>query len=327
MVSRCLKFFALTACVTAASVVSGCDRTNTSPITELTATGTIQGRVYEDVNGNGLQDGSDPGIGPVIVRAAYRGTTTPVAQDTTGVGQQGTYQMEVPVGTYWVTLDSLILGDSFQIIRPDTIAHQVLPGLNTNTSIGLSFRRFNIEDVRQLPAGQKVSVLAFALNNRATFGDSTVFISDGSWAIRATNMARSNVRQGDSIRISGTTARDLGQPVLDLVTATVLTNTGTPQAPLLSTAQAATASGGRQDANHVRVRNARVTDTVSVDLDFQATVDDGSGPLTVYLDRDALANTTLFQPQSVFSELRGVLLPSGTGSWILLPRGGNDVIP
>lgn len=310
------------------AVLPACDRTtsNPDPTTNLTAQGQILGQVYEDANGNGRLDPSDPPIPLVEVRASYRGTQVPVAVDTSGTGAMGSYQMQVPVGSYWVTVDSMILGDSFQVIEKDTTIYRVLPGLNTTANLGLTFRRFSVEDLRQLPPGQAVSVLAFALNDRSAFGDSTIHISDGTWAIRAINTARATVRQGDSIRIAGTTGTDLGQPVLDFARATVLQATGTPPAPLLTSAQAGTADNGRHDANHVRIQGATVIDTVSVGLDFQATVDDGSGPLTVFLDRDAFSNTNAFRPGNMFSELRGLLKPNGTGGWILLPRNNNDVI-
>ncbi len=303
------------------------------PDAEVDATGSVSGTVYRDQNGNGRQDGADPGLGGVEVRIAFRGTSTPIAVDTTET-LSGDFRFDlVPVGAHWVTVDSLVLGDSLRTVDSDTASVDVLPGRNTTQSIGLGFFRFTIPEARQQPPGTKVSVEGFALNDRTLFGDSTVHITDGSTSIRGTTVFRANIRQGDSVRFVGRTAVVNGQPVIDRVTASNLAFTGVPAAPFLTTVQARNAQRAGQpvgalDAGHARVTNTTVIDTLTLGSgDFRVRVNDGSGLLEVVLDQDIPFNRSVFRVDSVMTEIRGLLLPTGTGIWDLRPRGMNDIIP
>ncbi len=309
----------------AMAFIFGCDTGGPSVPPIVMTTGSVAGSVVNDIDG---MTGPGPGDTPItgaIVRAAFRGTTTPVAVDTTDGA--GTFNVQLPVGAYWFTVDSTILGDSFEVVEPDTMTTEVLPGLTALRVIALGLRRETVAGIRALPPGRIVSVLGFALNDRTVFGDSTIHFTDGTGSIRATTVFRSPVRQGDSVRLAGTTAIDKGQPVLDRVTASVLVFTGTPQAPLLSTAVANTAEQGQMDASHARVRNVLIVDTATVGGEFQARVNDGTGNLVVEVDSDLFLNVAVFQPDSTLLQITGVLVPTGTGTWVLKPRGAADIQP
>ena len=310
-----------------------CTDPASGPDPEITATGFVQGSIFLDRNRNAIQDGSDPGIGGVDVRLSYRGTTTPILVETTDFPGGDFRFDEVPVGTYWMTVDSVILGDSFQIVQADTTPVNVLPSVGTSKSYGLAFPHLTIAEARMLPPGRKVSVEGFVLNDRGLFGDSTVHITEGPASIRLTTVFRSGIGQGDSARVVGRTAVVNGQPVIDQVTSTVLAFTGVPTAPLITTLQASTATGAGQpagslDASHARVTFATVVDTATVTSgDFRVRVNDGTGLLEVILDQDIPFNRQVFQVDSVMTQIRGLLLPKGTGSWDLRPRGMTDIIP
>ncbi len=305
--------------------VAACDVGSTAEPPEIATTGTVAGSVVNDVDGTRGASPGDIPLSDVIVRAAYRGTTTPIAIDTTD--GSGSYAMVVPVGAYWMTVDSMILGDTFEVVEADTLTSEVLPNVTRSRVIALGIRRETIESIRSLPVGRVVSVFGFALNDRTVFGDSVIHLTDGDWSIRATTVFRSPVRQGDSVRLAGTTALDHGQPVLDRVTATILAFTGTPQAPLISTGVANTAQQGRLDASHARVRNALVVDTATVNGEFRATLNDGSGSLIVEADSDLFLNVGVFRPDSTMVQVRGLLVPTGTGTWVLKPRTQSDIQP
>jgi hypothetical protein len=98
----------------------------------------------------------------------------------------------------------------------------------------------------------------------------------------------------------------------------------------VTTALAATADGGRLDAQQVVVRNATVSDTAAVLGDWRLTVDDGSGPLEVLLDAVAFpqvtpGNRAPYVPGNRF-DIAGVLVPTGTGSWRLKPRSVAELV-
>jgi hypothetical protein len=187
----------------------------------------------------------------------------------------------------------------------------------------------SIRAARALPAGRVVNVVGVALNGSATFADSSVFLTDTSGAIRLTRL-RSAVSAGDSVRVRATTSSRAGQPTLDGGTTTPLGIGFLPAAPVLTTAVAATASGGTLDAQLVAVKGATISDTARTSTTFVLTVSDSSGPLAVELDRTA---DPAFQagnlpgpyvPGSKF-DLLGVLAPTGTSTWRLRPRSAADL--
>ena len=65
--------------------------------------------------------------------------------------------------------------------------------------------------------------------------------------------------------------------------------------------------------------------TVTVGGDFVMTVDDGSGPLEVVLDKDITFNLTPLIG-GVVVDVTGVLVPTGGGAWQLKARSAGDVI-
>jgi hypothetical protein len=233
----------------------------------------------------------------------------------------------VPVGDYWMNIDTVTLGDSLIAFRSDTLTVAIRPGVTTTWDIGLTFANVTIAEARTLPVGQKVTIEGFALNDRSAFGDSTVHVSEGATAIRATNVFRANVRQGDSVRLTGRTGIVDGQPVIDRVTSQILATTGTPTPAIVTTANARTAVGGTADANHVQVRSATIVDTTTTaEGDRLLDLDDGSGVVEVLLDVDIPFLLTPLLPDSTLTRVTGVLVPTGSGTWRLKPRAQVDIV-
>ena len=182
----------------------------------------------------------------------------------------------------------------------------------------------SIRAARALPAGQSVVVVGVVLNSSGTFSDSTVHLADTSGAVRLTRL-RATVTAGDSVKVKAVTSSRAGQPTLDAGTVTALGTGLFPTAPKLKTAVAATASGGTLDAQAVVVDSAVVIDTATVLTGFQLHVSDGSGNLTVLLDqRGGFVVPGVFVPSNRF-RIVGLLVPTGTGSWMLKPRSTADL--
>jgi len=187
----------------------------------------------------------------------------------------------------------------------------------------------SVATARLLPAGRTAVVVGVALNGSTTYADSSVFLADGSGAIRLTQL-RASVAAGDSVRVRGTTARRAGQPTLDGGTATALGRGFFPAAATLTTAAAATAAGGARDAQMVLVHGAIISDTARTTTSYVLTASDSSGPLEIQLDRTADAS---FQPAALPADyvpgnkfdVTGVLVPTGTGTWRLRPRSAADL--
>ena len=96
----------------------------------------------------------------------------------------------------------------------------------------------------------------------------------------------------------------------------------------VGTALAASADTGRLDAALAKVVGAMVQDTATVAGNRQLTVTDGSGPLVVQLDTVAGFRGAVLAADTVGATLdaTGVLVPTGAGTWILLPRAPVDVV-
>jgi hypothetical protein len=183
----------------------------------------------------------------------------------------------------------------------------------------------SIQAARALPSGQTAVVVGVALNSTSMFSDTSVFVEDTSGAIRLTRL-RTTVTVGDSLRIQGTTSSRSGQPTIDGATATKLGTGFVPSLPSLATAQAASAAGGTRDAQLVTVPNASISDTSTVLQNYQMTVTDGTGNLTVVIDRaTGIVVPSTYLPGNVFN-LVGILVPTGTGTWVLRPRTAADLV-
>ena len=188
----------------------------------------------------------------------------------------------------------------------------------------VSFPTATIADARRFEAGRVVSVEGTALNAWTAFADSTVHVTDGTGVIRAVRVQPANIFAGDRVRMLGTIVFRDGQPTLSNVTSQILGSGVLPIAQRLTTARAGTADGGLQDAGLVRVIDALVGDTATIGGDLRLTVDDGTGPLEVLLDRDAGFQLGVL-PGAII-DVTGLLvpLPSGT-AWRLKPRAPSDL--
>jgi hypothetical protein len=189
----------------------------------------------------------------------------------------------------------------------------------------ISFPTATVADARRLPAGRVVAVEGVALNAWATFADSSVHVNDATGTIRAVNVQPANILPGQRVRMLGTIVFRDGQPTLANASPQILGTGVLPLAERLTSARASTADGARLDAALVRVIDALVSDTLTINGDLRLTVDDGSGPLEVLLDRDAGLQLGV-QPGAIL-DVTGVLIPiTGGASWRLKPRGPTDFV-
>jgi hypothetical protein len=189
----------------------------------------------------------------------------------------------------------------------------------------VSFPTATIAEARKLEAGRVVSIEGVALNSWAAFADSTVHMYDATGTIRAVRVQQANIFAGDRVRMLGTIVFRDGQPTLSNVTPSVLGSGVLPLAERLSTLRASGADGGRLDAGLVRVVDGLVGDTATVGGELKLTVDDGTGPLEVLLDRDSGFQQGIL-PGAIL-DVSGVLVPTATGSsWMLKPRAPSDVV-
>jgi hypothetical protein len=312
-------------------LVGACDNAGAYRTTGITATGVAQGLVFFDANGSGGFDAADSPVVGARVRLI-----TPLSSDTVvraATGADGTFRVEgVPVGSYSVIVDPTSLGDSATVMRLTAGPLTVRPNESVNIEAVVSFPSLTVEQVRTATLGTRVFVTGVALHARGTYSDTLLHIVDTSGALRATRVRPTAAVAGDSVRLRGRVATRDGQRVLDDVTVYVVGATFIPTAPTINTLTASTADAGTLDGSLVRLLDAVVTDTATVAGSLTMTVDDGSGALTVLLDRVAdigFRAPFTFGPQDAGTryDLIGVLVPSGSGSWVLRPRAVLDLTP
>ena len=314
----------------ALAVLSACGNSGADRTLGITATGVVNGFVYFDANGSGTFDAADVPFAGARIRLV-----TPIARDTVlrvTTGTDGTFRSAgVPVGTYAVVLDAASVGDSVTVTGVGGVV-TILPNDSVSVAGVAGYPLRSAAQVRTGALGTRVFVAGVALNGWATFSDTLLHVTDTSGSLRAVRVRPSPVSASDSVRLRGRIAERDGQRVLDDVTVFVVGSAFIPTAPTVTTAAAATASAGALDAALVRVLDATITDTATVAGSLTLTVTDGSGALTVLLDRAADAT---FRPPFAAGrwdagqrfDFIGVLVPSGPGAWVLRPRTAFDLIP
>ncbi len=302
---------------------SGCLGTD-ERVLGITGTGTIQGVVFFDVDGNRNRDAADLPQPDVRVRMVVRGTRDTLARVTSN--STGEFVVSLPVGGYDVAVDLTSVADSVQVVRIDPASFAVQEGDTIASLIAVSFAKLTIAEARALPPGERVFVEGTALTGRATFGDRSVHLVGRTGAIRVTRVRPADIIAGDSLRFLGRIVIQNGQPTLDDAAPFPLGVVEQPDPEAVSTAVAATADGSRLDAALVEIAGATIQDTATVVDGLQLSVNDGSGALGLLLDRDVpFTNLAVFVPGAQL-DAQGVLVPTAGGAtWQLKPRSGSDI--
>lgn len=311
--------------------LAACGNAGSDRTVGITATGVVTGGVFFDANGSGIRDAGDlpvPGVRVAVV--------TPVARDTVRAavsGATGSFRIAgIPVGSYAVVLVPSTVGDTVEVEGVNASTVTLSPDDSVTLDALVRYPLRSIADVRAGTLGERVFVEGVALHALGNFSDTLLHVVGGTGALRATRVRSSPAVAGDSVRLRGRIAERDGQRVLDDVTVFVVGAAFIPTAPVLSTASASTASSGSLDAALVRVLDAAIVDTSTVAGSLRVRVTDGSGNLTLLLDRQADPS---FRPPFAAGawnvgrrfDLVGVLVPVGNGAWALRPRSAFDLTP
>lgn len=297
---------------------------------QIQGAGVLRGAVFLDLDGTGA---SSPGDRPIEdIDVVVETSAGEVVQRATSDSLGAFVIVDVPVGSYRITLDPVSLGDSLQLLGPAGSV-EVAPDDTIGVVLGATFPVLKLEDALQAPQGRVVFTSGIALNSRVNFGDGQVHFKGGSAFLRALNVERAPVAPGDSVRIRGRVVTDNGRPALRDVTPFILVQQAELVFPQdLTVAQAASASGGALDAALGRIRNAEITDTsTAADGNFRFWAVGGVDSVEVVIRSFLGMNTSSIRPDTVvwLSDLTGLLSPfdDGTGQirWRMLPRGASDV--
>ncbi|UCG85496.1 MAG: OB-fold nucleic acid binding domain-containing protein [Gemmatimonadota bacterium] len=227
--------------------------------------------------------------------------------------------------------------DLFTVPGPVPGAYLKVTGLLVPTGMGdwqvkprfdvdldLTVPVITVATARARPAGEIVFTDGTMLNDWSAFGDSTAHVADATGAIRGIRVRPTLLMTGEIVRFVGTITTQNGQPVIADVAAFSLEALSPPSAVPLATAEASTARAGALDAALIRIQNCVITSTGASGGDFLMTVDDGSGPVVVVLDKDIFVAFGEYTP-GVIVNVTGLLVPTGSGTWVVKPRQETDV--
>ncbi len=311
--------------------LAACENGGSERTLGISATGTVSGFIYFDANGSRSADVGDVPFAGVRVAILGAGVNDTVRVDTTGA--DGRFRVSgLPVGRYTVAIDTTAAGDSASVIGERTRSVTVAPDDSAVVEGIISFPIRSVNATATLPLGTRVFLTGIALHARETYSDTTLHLIDTSGAIQATRVRPTTVAvvAGDSIRVRGRVATRLGQRVLDDVSVFIVGPTFIPPIPTLTTAQANGAAAGVRNAELIRVANAQIIDSATVSGNLRLTVNDGSGALTVILDRQSDVAFRVPLPAGQYSagiryDIVGILAPTGTGTWQLRPRSSLDL--
>ncbi|HEX9729015.1 MAG TPA: hypothetical protein VGA37_10965 [Gemmatimonadales bacterium] len=310
-----------------AAATLACENAGVDRVLSITAAVDVTGFAYIDRNGDRNPSQGDSALGGVAIRLVPVGSRDTAARGVTAANGDFAFP-QVPVGRYEVVaLDNpTLFGDSISVVRIDTSLITLTPAdtLGIEVAVAISFPIVTIAEARALAVGTKVFVEAIVLNQRDTFGDSTVHVVTETGAIRVTRM-RTAVLPGDSVRLLARRERRDGHPTLDDPLVEPLGQGSAPPVERLNTVQAGSADGGRLDAALIRLIDVTISDTATVAGDYVLVVSDSLGTVDVVFDQDAGLTRTPYVPM-VLIDVTGLLVPTGAGTWRIKPRTSSDVV-
>lgn len=292
-------------------------------------TGVVLVAVYLDRDGSRTITPFDTAYGNARVALLLKGSDDTVRTLASPAGGVAAFT-GVPFGEYKIAIAPASLGDTVELDDIDTPSIRLTATADTIAVFArLTFPEVTLRQVRTLPLGKRVFARSVVLAGVQSFRDTTSHVVDSSGALRLTQVSLrgglTGNSPGDSVSVLGVVSSRAGQPTLDLA---LITRFGTRPAPIplqVSTATAATASTGALDANLVQITSATISDTVTDTPDFRVTVSDGSGSVVVLLDASINFVRSIFRPGRSLNAA-GVLVPDGTGGWVLKPRSLGDVV-
>lgn len=309
-----LTLLAIAACDNAAEDVT---------LPELAYGGFVVG-VTIDRDGSGSATPPDtiyPGARVALFAAGGTDTLRKVTSDETGVAVFDS----LPIGRYRYAVIPSSLGDSLPVIDGGSGDFRIIASRDSivaAATVRVGFAVLTLAEARVAAPGRRVFVRGVVTSAFQFHSDSATYLT-GSTNLRVTHAShrpgRNGNNPGDSVSVFGTTGVDAGQPVLLNGIVQTLAERPAPVATDVSVVEARTAKDGELDAALVRIVDATVGDTSTVNGFFHARIAQGADTVLAVIDSTLAVPTTLFAPGREI-ELRGVLVPNGNGTWHIKPR-------
>jgi hypothetical protein len=241
----------------------------------------------------------------------------------------------------WNTYDTPGPGDFWYYVRLDQSdgdrAWTSPIWVESTSSFSLPLATVNEDDANGLPLlwFQNATVQGLVTVDTDTLStvDNLFFIQDptGGLMIQETGSQSLTVEIGDNVLVTGLINSFEGQTFLEPTSLEILSQGGGEPLPtVISTNDLATA-GETWEGELVEVRDVAITggSWPAPGFDGSVTIDDGSGPATLYLDKDTVHDDNGAPAESLFC-VRGVLVQRDPSFPYLsnhgiLPRFGDDI--
>jgi hypothetical protein len=311
--------------------VVACQDTGAHPLIVVDATAAASGTLFLDLNGSAvLELAADQPVSGWQVRliGPNRAVVATAVSDSLGFFVFD----KVPTGRVTLEIDQTRLGDSLLVFGSNLGREISLTrGDTLKVTIGFTYPKVSMAAVDTLPLGRRVFVEGLALNPVTITGTRDLHLRSGSRALRVTNIVRKPVAPGDSVRVLGRRATELGRAVLTGGEITVIRlSVADPEPYELTTRNASLANNGVLSADLARIRGADLVQSRNELSDVILTVDDGTGPLEIVLRSFLGSDASVFKPDSVrIRDATGLLLPyvtdAGETRWRLAPRLLSDL--
>jgi len=338
MISQ-LKFRLATCAVLAAVVVaaSACDSGDPAPPFEVTGTGSLQGLLFFDANGDARFDPSsgDTVLKNVPLALFERGTTTQIGTGVT-TDANGRFSITgVPVGTLALAIDTAGMGGQPAFCENPIPVTIFLNEAQFSNIAGRPGCVITITAAEQKPQGSSVTItgIVTATPGQISASSNYWYVQDATSGVELFGIALGGrtIALGDSVEVTGTLTTF--QNELEISNGTLgrhVPNVRQVQPVTVTTRQAATPTSLSDPllGQLIRLVKAQQTSGYTGGAGRNATLDDGTGPVTIRIESAILSDTAAIDTRFAVGKCYdavGILRNFSTGPQFT-PRSLNEVV-
>lgn len=274
-----------------AAVVGAACADDPAPLFEIPGSGSVEGQLFLDINGDGNYDPSagDRLLPNVNVRLQERGTDQVIAGGTGTTDATGRFRLTgVPVGSHDLAIDTTGVGSGVAFCQNPVPVDVFLNETLFRPVAARGGCVISIAEAEAMPLGTPVTVRGVITSAPGMINSNTGIIQDASGGTPLFRFVGAPTLQvGDIAEVTGTVDQFAGE--YEIVDVRVLSVTpGDPPVPDVMTTGAADATWddplSPEQGTLIRIEGAKLLTTFSAGGGRNATIDDGSGPILIRVE-------------------------------------------